>query len=87
MVAVVGRCYTTAKPRPHRVRAENRHETIMTPGSDSVLDHSRGTGLTSLRCRLLGRGHVHLDSRRGHADGAVDAGCGCQTAVARRCSR
>ncbi|WP_431041315.1 DUF1918 domain-containing protein [Streptomyces sp. P1-3] len=29
---------------PYRVRAENGHETIMTPGPDSVVDHRRSTG-------------------------------------------
>jgi hypothetical protein len=29
---------------PYRVRAENGHETIMTPGPDSVVNHRRSTG-------------------------------------------
>jgi hypothetical protein len=28
---------------PYRVRAEDGHETIMTPGPDSVVDHRRST--------------------------------------------
>ncbi|MEV4434303.1 DUF1918 domain-containing protein [Streptomyces sp. NPDC049555] len=29
---------------PYRVRAENGHETIMSPGPDSVVDHRKGSG-------------------------------------------
>jgi hypothetical protein len=29
---------------PYRVRAENGHETIKTPGPDSVVNHRRSTG-------------------------------------------
>lgn len=29
---------------PYRVRAENGHETIMTPGPDSVVNHRHSTG-------------------------------------------
>ncbi|WP_280272958.1 DUF1918 domain-containing protein [Nocardia wallacei] len=28
---------------PYRVRAENGHETIMTPGPDTVVDHRKST--------------------------------------------
>ncbi|MFD5897459.1 MULTISPECIES: DUF1918 domain-containing protein [unclassified Streptomyces] len=28
---------------PYRVRAENGHETIMSPGPDSVVEHRRAT--------------------------------------------
>ncbi len=30
---------------PYRVRAENGHETIMTPGPDSVIDRRKATNL------------------------------------------
>lgn len=30
---------------PYRVRSENGHETIMTPGPDSVIDHRKATNL------------------------------------------
>jgi Domain of unknown function (DUF1918) len=42
IVEVLG---SDGKP-PYRVRAKNGHETIMTPGPDSVVDHRRGTDLT-----------------------------------------
>ncbi|WP_030667681.1 DUF1918 domain-containing protein [Streptomyces rimosus] len=29
---------------PYRVRADDGHETIMTPGPDSVVDHRRDSG-------------------------------------------
>ncbi|MFI0738528.1 DUF1918 domain-containing protein [Streptomyces sp. NPDC021100] len=29
---------------PYRVRSENGHETIMSPGPDSVVDHRKATG-------------------------------------------
>jgi hypothetical protein len=31
---------------PYRVRAENGHETIMTPGPDSVVDHRKSADST-----------------------------------------
>ncbi|MFF3489640.1 DUF1918 domain-containing protein [Streptomyces sp. NPDC002701] len=30
---------------PHRVRAENGHETIMSPGPDTLIDHRKGNDL------------------------------------------
>ncbi|GAA2712662.1 MULTISPECIES: DUF1918 domain-containing protein [Streptomyces] len=43
IVEVVEVLGTNGNP-PYRVRAENGHETIMTPGPDCVVDHRKGSG-------------------------------------------